>query len=739
MVVALAACGGGGGSSPNPSPAPAVTVPPVATVPPVVVPAPTNLKGVVAVGAAIVGATIVIKDSDAVTADVTAITAADGSYSVDVSSLKAPLVLSATGVLNGDPVSIVAVVPSLASNADNTANVTSITNAIAVLLAPSGNAAALNTPAVLAAVTPSQVNSKTTLIVETLRSDPETSTALGANFNPLTTAFTANGLGIDSVLDRLEIVANSAGVSITNLAAPATNDGQNTTVSITSTTATAPVLAASVATSTIPTAAEMQVLAKKFETCFALPVTQRVTLDSANNVTAVSTACNFAPSSYKSNGRTWQQDTGQFTLTRDYVTNSKAGTPNISLVLPAPNTPAGNQFQHPFCNTATCVVMNIPFVSASGKPWSSNWLIAKVAGVWNYVGNQRPYRLQIENRLYKKTELNPNSQFATAANAYFYTDRYEAVLRPTFDLTVGDTAKVRAVRWTGPGLPTAGLVQHRSQACTTDDRMAITNQEGLLHIAGNPATQQTWTNNTNIDYHLSAAKLDGTPLARPVPTATWATSASSANSSYAPTALTTTIAAWALYKAEIFYFANTGTSADEIIYVRADTPYEPASVGPSKQWSALNSSFIDNYLRPTGANQGVISTLGQSMGWMNPAAGYVGSAYLFSSNALTATNSENETASYLKRSRIEFGVDALGNTSANAREFASPASGTSLSNVTSSNGNNPNPRCGNANLPEILISPTPPSTITTYGYREVGLIFRGSDRKVYSDITIWRY
>lgn len=739
VTVGLAACGGG--SSPGTSPtseAPAITV--AAPVPALVpAPAPTTLKGTVAVGAALAGASITVKDSDASTADVTVVAGIDGSYSADVSLLKTPLVISATGTLNGDPVALVAVVASLTNNSNNTANVTSLTNAIAVLLAPSGNTFALNTPATLATVTPAQVSSKTALLVDTLRSDPETSAALGTNFSPLTTAFVANGLGIDSVLDRLDIVTNSAGVSITNLAAPATNDGQNTTVSLTSATATAPVLAASLAASTLPTAAEMLALAKKFEACFALPIAQRVTVDAVGSVTAVSSTCNFVPATYKSSGRTWQQDTGQFTLTRDHVTNSKAGTPNIALVLPAPNTPIGNQFQHPFCNTTTCVVMNIPFVSASGKSWSSNWTLAKVAGVWNYVGNQRPYRLQIENRLYRKTELNPTSQFATATNSYSYTDRYEAVLRPTFDLTVGDTAKVRAVRWTGPGLPAAGLVQHRSQACTTDDRMAISNQEGLLHVAGNPASLQSWTYNTNIDYLLSAAKLDGTTLARPVPSATWATSPNVANSSVAPTALLTNIASWALYKAEIFYYTNVGATADEIIYARADTPYEPASAGALKQWPLLGASFVDSYLKPTGANQGVISSLGQVMPWANPVGGYVGSAYLFSSNSVSATNTENETASYLKRSRIDFGVDSFGDSSANAREFSSAASGTSLSSFTSSSGNNPNPRCGDARLPEILNAPTAVNATIVYGYREVGLIFRGQDRKVYSDVTIWRY
>ena len=52
-----------------------------------------------ATGAAVVGANVVVKDSDAATADVATTTSATGTYSADVSGLKAPFVVIASGVL----------------------------------------------------------------------------------------------------------------------------------------------------------------------------------------------------------------------------------------------------------------------------------------------------------------------------------------------------------------------------------------------------------------------------------------------------------------------------------------------------------------------------------------------------------------------------------------------------------------------------------------------------------------
>jgi hypothetical protein len=703
---------------------------PVAAAPP---PAATIIQGVVAVGAAVGNASVVVKDADTATADVTTTTAADGSYTADVSALKAPFVVAATGTLNGEAVSIVAVIPSVSGNANNTANVTSLTNAIAALIAPGGDLSSLNTPATLvSASSGTKVADATALVVNTLKTDPEISAALGAGFNPLTTVFAANGTGVDGVLDKLSISVATTGVTISNNSAAVTSSGGQPapvvlTAAQTTTPTVTPTLPASVASSNLPTAAEMAALAKKYQDCLALPIAQRVTLNSAGDVTAVSAACNYAPTSWSSNGRSWAAEVGQFTFARDQLTAAKVGSPTIGGVFAPLNLTAANENKHAVCNTATCIEMVIPLTTASGQPVSTGWIVGKINGVWDYVGNRRPYRLFIEHRLTRKIATNTALASANPTN-FFLKDRFEAAIRTTFDLTEQSTTEIRAVRWTGPGLPAAGLVLHRSQRCGTDDRMTITNQEGLLTV-NNSSSVQLWNGSGGNDYTVSAANLDGSVLARPAPTANWATTASPSNQDQAPSDVTVSIPAYSLYKAEIFKFTNTTATADEVVYVRSGTPYEVAGAGAGKAWPTLSTAFADAYLKPTGANAGVISSIAPTMAWTNPVGNYVASSYLFSQNFVSATNSESETANYGRRTRLDFRPTAYGDSSGSGREFASVVSGTSMSTTTASSGTNPNPRCTNTDLVEL--------TTTNNAYREAGLSFRGPDRKFYNAITFW--
>jgi hypothetical protein len=61
--------------------------------------------------------------------------------------------------------------------------------------------------------------------------------------------------------------------------------------------------------------------------------------------------------------------------------------------------------------------------------------------------------------------------------------------------------------------------------------------------------------------------------------------------------------------------------------------------------------------------------------------------------------------------------------------FASARSGVSMSTYTASTTTNPNPRCTSTDVV--------PLTSNTSDYREVGLSFRGTDRKLYNSIWFW--
>lgn len=721
-AAALLACGGGGGDGGGGA-----------------VGTGTTVRGVVAVGAAVAGASVTVRDANADSADVTGTADADGRYTIDVSSLTPPLVISASGTLNGEPVTVNAIVPSLTGGADNTANVTSLTNAIAVLVAPGGDLSALTSASAVSGINAGTVANASTLVVNTLRSNPEFAALLGNDFNPLTTPFAADGTGIDAVVDQVQVTVGSAGVSITNLTAPAgANGGQPEPVTLTSSQlsnpAAAPALPASTAPSELPTAAELAALAGKLEACLALPLEQRVTQDGNKVVTGVSETCNFVPAQWKSDGGTWADRAGMNLLRYPVVTGARAGSAAIVAVFSAPNY-SGTTFQHPYCNTQTCVVISIPFVTLSGKPLSTTWQVGRIGGQWDFVGNQLPYDMGVSHRMQRKVALNTALAAANPTN-YFLQDRTESSILLDFDpysSGAAATANIRAIVWKGPGLPAAGVVAHRSQRCGSSDRFAITNQEGLLTV-NNSSAVQFWNNNGTSQFILDAATNSGGGLTMPAPTTGWATNTAPARQDFRATPFTGSVPAWSTYTAEIYRFGNNGTTPDEVIVVRNGTPFEPASAGASKNWATLSPATIDQYLRPTGSRAGSITSFAQTVDWDNPGDGYVSSAYLFSQDRLSATNAEGETANYWKRRTMVFQAQAYGDTSAAGYEWGSAApSGAALSSFTASSGTNPNPRCTGDELPPLA------ADNTTLSYREIGLSSRGPDRKLYQAIWFWSY
>jgi hypothetical protein len=218
----------------------------------------------------------------------------------------------------------------------------------------------------------------------------------------------------------------------------------------------------------------------------------------------------------------------------------------------------------------------------------------------------------------------------------------------------------------------------------------------------------------------------------PVPSTNWATNPSPSNQDYRSAPFTGTVAAWSQYKAEIYYFSNTGTTPNEVIYVRNGTPYEPAAAGATRSWPQLSFAFVDTYLKPTGSQAGSISSLAQTMDWTNPADAYVTFAFLFSQNRVTATNSQGETSSnFWKRGNLFFRLNALGDSSAPGYEWASNQAGTALSPSTANAGTNPNPRCG---IDEVLPLDADNSRSS---YREATMQFRRADRKLYQQIQFW--
>jgi hypothetical protein len=711
-------CGGSSSSgTPTPTPPPAV-----------------SLSGVAAVGAPIAGATVTVIDASTSTTNPASVTTnANGAYTIDITGLQAPLTIQVIGSVAGVPQNLVSVLVSVAAGA-NTANVTPLTNAIAALIAPGGNPSALLTPATLAsAATPTSVNNAVTLIAGTLGTDPGIAALIGSNFNPITTAFAANGTGIDAALEQLLVEVSAQGVSISNLAAPVSDQGAPAPVLLTASQVTnpptlPPPLPASAAATDLPSAADIEGFRAKLQTCLALPLAQRVTFDvSGTTVTAVSPTCTFGDPGFRSSGRNWVEQLGQFSFSKPQLSNAVFGKGAVVLALAPQNLSDPKEFKHPQCNDGPCAVVRYPATYTGGFVDTWDFVFGKVGGVWTLIGNQRPYDLFIQARLNRYIAANTA---ANTTNNYFFKDRFESNLRLFFNASGANGNLVRAVRVKGPGLPTAGVVLHRSSRCGTDDRFPITYQTGALRRP-NDNVLVTFNGGGGVEFTLDAANLDGTPLAMPTPVFN-ATTVSNQNFSPTPVAnQSTLIPAWTRYAFEIFLFSNTTTpdQPDEIVYTRTDSAAANATEGANLPWPTLASGFVNTYLKPTGSGAGAV-TGPLTMDWSVPPGVTVLSSYLFAQNFVTQLNVNNVSSLYAKRTRLDFEPTTYGNLSAPSTLFATVGSGASLATQTANVAPNPNPRCTDNTALVPLVG-------DVNDYRETGLFVRTTDRQRRNAIWFW--
>ncbi|MBI2317757.1 MAG: fibronectin type III domain-containing protein [Betaproteobacteria bacterium] len=192
----IAACGGAGGDGSAGSGANSALAPP-----PVV-------SGVAATGAPMVGQ-VSLKDSSSAPKEKTTVTGSDGSFSFDVSEMKAPYMLKATGAVGGI---------TMYSFADGpgTANINPLTSAAVA------NAAEVDDPEEayqkLDSATGDKIKSRLPASVTALQT--KLKPLLGALDvdveDPIKDEFRADHTGLDAVLDNVRVVISGGTLTITN-------------------------------------------------------------------------------------------------------------------------------------------------------------------------------------------------------------------------------------------------------------------------------------------------------------------------------------------------------------------------------------------------------------------------------------------------------------------------------------------------------------------------------------------
>ena len=200
LSIALSACGGGGSSSGGGNPPPVTST--------------KTVSGVVAVGALVTGADVVITDA---TGSVTPVVKTDaaGKYSIDVTNLTAPLVVKVNFV-NGATTTMYSYAKPATSATDTTANVNPLTNVIFLSAAKiAGVPVGTANPAQLAALAAKEQGAYD--LLTTVFSGAYTQLGVTGTIDPLTAAY-VKGSQLDLMFDMYSFVVSGNTVSIVNKA-----------------------------------------------------------------------------------------------------------------------------------------------------------------------------------------------------------------------------------------------------------------------------------------------------------------------------------------------------------------------------------------------------------------------------------------------------------------------------------------------------------------------------------------
>lgn len=633
ILTALAACGGGGGNSSDGT----ANTPPVAA---------TKITGTTAIGAALAGATVTIKDTSgaSVCAEPTITSTDSGTYSCTLASGKvAPfilLVVSPSGATN-PMVSVLASTPAQGST--TVLNATPLTTAIVGQLAPDKNPLSV-------VATPTLIdNGKLTTIVNNFLSQiaNTVSAANVQNYNPFSTPIvaatsTAAGNEADRILDLLRIT-NVGGIPTIS-----TTDNPGAAVALADATSISqPLPAPAAGVIVLPEA--LRATSTALQSCFSLPTGTRVSAKdpavAANNggpnVTGLAPQCqNIAHANYLNNGYKFGQEFYSI-LNDDTMTGAKFFAPEI--------------IRYTDDATATdndSAIINIRYLDRNGVAGNILFTVRKFSGStspshnsdWLAFGNQQPIDSSIRAFLRRSEQLAPNPGTGVFAGAS--ASGYESGIDVFVNKDGPNSIGMRAARVKGPGLPLAGLVYTRPapSVITTQNWLSIRRKDGLTD-----ATSASFAPDSASIFRLQRTNgitgADATTV-RPNPNAANANTTAFQTWAHpldygAPVGSTTyinfnSLKALNTYTIEVFYENDTApryTLTKTIL-----TPVYPATYANTLQWVDLNAA-TRAYLNPADPKAAATATI--NLAWSaNPLAETIRSAGVYTTRTTVAGTTE---------------------------------------------------------------------------------------------------
>ncbi|MDE1180193.1 carboxypeptidase-like regulatory domain-containing protein [Paraburkholderia sp.] len=525
-VLGLAGCGGGNGSTPSST---AVT--------PIVV--AQTLTGTVATGNPVANATVTLTDSTGAQASTT--TDANGTYSLSVKGMTAPVLLVATPAGN-QSTPLYAILGTLnASTATGVANITTLTTAIVAMLTQSGNPSDLTSATALAKITAKSILVATLTFDEILAGLLTQNGLNPTNFDPTTAAFVANRTGLDAVIDSVSLVQSaSGGLSIVSNAAPGTLLALNT-----KTTATTELATPTIATTYLDA---LPALLNACATSGTLDTSCSPAIDSTfvdNGSTNLLTAHGLSATTFAGASFSYPK-------TLEFLTSNGRQLALISLPYTLADGDTGNL-------VTIAQQLDTPVTLANGTQLA-----------WDLIGNQSLFDATIGSHLIRRTFLDSN-----AADI----DRYESGLEISIPTT--SNPSVYSVEVTGPGLASPVWLMPRDAVGNSTLALSTT------PLSTAPVSPATTSSNTDL-YRWSGVRLTGASYTMP-----------STSGVYAATSIDTTSVP--LYSAYLVtFFDSTGTRIGQSTLINTDAPLS-ASAGASVAWPTLLPSFEADFLSPTGA------------------------------------------------------------------------------------------------------------------------------------------
>lgn len=449
IALLVSACGGGSssGSAGNAS-------------------SPSHLGGTVATGSAVAGALVTIRNASNQNACVESSIVSNqlGVFDCTLNAnAVAPLFIVVTDPTGIAP-PLASIATSIGSGSSITANATPLTTAIIAQM----NGGAL--PADISGIIASYDATKLSAIKTNVKTQLDTLLAaigLGNTFDVFSTtiqAATSTQVGnlSDFVLDIVKVVKDAAG----NLALATIYDQTPTTLA-TENSAGSPLPAPSVDVSSL--SGFLQELSLGFTNCFALPLSQRVTLNGGGSITSLHTTCRSNGSSLSGNVPDFLQDGKWFgryfyevlTDSSDRWLNAKVPVPQILAYEPASGPTPAQAFINLVVSDTTGLMPRNYILTARQIPGSST---VSHPSDWWLVGNQNNFFHSISPRIERFEFVGPHAG-----------GNYQNGLEIRISANPGSPnyAAIDAAHVTGPGLPSLGLWYFKSNTSSVAYEMAM--------------------------------------------------------------------------------------------------------------------------------------------------------------------------------------------------------------------------------------------------------------------------